>query len=172
MKLQPVTISNPIDIVDIEIAQLRLWQEPTCTMLRKGACMKIHSMLFVVGIIVLSLSGMVAGCAKKEGGGDKIQAAIEAVSEEKTPENYLTLSLRYYQAKQFDKCIKAAQEAIKLKPDFAPPYNNICAAYNEQKMWDKGIEACQQALKIDPGFQLARNNLNWALSAKAAKNSN
>ena len=126
-------------------------------------------MVLVGGIILLALSLMVAGCGKKEGGGDKLQAAIEAVSKQKTPENYLNLSLRYYEARQFEKSIEASQEALKLKSDFAPAYNNICAAYNEQKMWDKGIEACQQALKIDPGFQLAKNNLNWALSAKAAK---
>ena len=84
--------------------------------------MKKHSIVFVVGIIVLSLSGIVAGCAKKEGDGDKLQAAIEAVSEQKTPENYLTLSLRYYEAKQFDKCIEAARLALKLKPDYAPAY--------------------------------------------------
>jgi tetratricopeptide (TPR) repeat protein len=130
--------------------------------------MKKHGMVLVVGIILLALSGMVAGCGKKEAGGDKLQAAIEAVAGEKTPENYLTLSLRYYEVMQFDKCIEAAQESIKLKSDFAPAYNNICAAYNSQNMWDKGIEACQQALKIDPGFQLARNNLNWALSAKTS----
>ena len=126
-------------------------------------------MVLVGGIILLALSLMVAGCGEKEGGGDKLQAAIEAVSKQKTPENYLNLSLRYYEARQFEKSIEASQEALKLKSDFAPAYNNICAAYNEQKMWDKGIEACQQALKIDPGFQLAKNNLNWALSAKAAK---
>lgn len=112
---------------------------------------------------------MVIGCGKKEGGGDKLQAAIDAVVKEKTPENYLTLSLRYYEARQFEKSIEASQEALKLKPDFAPASNNSCAAYNELKMWDKGIEACEQALKIDPGFELAKNNLNWALSAKAAK---
>jgi len=87
----------------------------------------------------------------------------------KTPQSYLTLSLQYYEAGQYERCIEVSREALKMKPDYAPAYNNICAAYNELKMWDKGIAACQQALKIEPGFQLARNNLNWALSAKAAK---
>ena len=131
--------------------------------------MKKHGMVLVVGIMLLALSVMVAGCAKQEGGEDKLEAAITAVAKEKTPENYLNLSLRYYEARQFEKSIEASQEALKLKPDFAPAYNNICAAYNEQKMWDKAIEACEQALKIDPGFQLAKGNLNWALSAKAAQ---
>jgi tetratricopeptide (TPR) repeat protein len=124
--------------------------------------MKKHGMVLVVGIILLVLSGMVAGCGKKEADGDKLQAAIEAVAREKTPENYLTLSLRYYEVKKFDKCIEAAQESIKLKSDFAPAYNNICAAYNEQKMWDKGIEACEKGLSINPDNQLMKNNLSWA----------
>jgi len=131
--------------------------------------MKKHGMILVVGIILLALSGMVAGCAKKEGGEDKLQAAIEAVAGEKTPENYLTLSLRYYEAKKFDKCIEAAQESIKLKSDFAPAYNNICAAYNERKMWDKGIEACEKGLSINPDNQLMKNNLEWAMGHKAGK---
>jgi tetratricopeptide (TPR) repeat protein len=131
--------------------------------------MRKISIGLVAGILLLSLSGLVAGCGKKEGGGDQLQAAIEAVARQKTPENYLTLSLRYYEARQFEKSIDASRMALKLKPDFAPAYNNICAAYNDLKMWDKGIEACQQALTIDPGFQLAKNNLTWALSAKASQ---
>jgi protein O-mannosyl-transferase len=128
--------------------------------------MKKNSIVVVIGIILVTLSCMIIGCGKKEGNGDKLQAAIDAVDKQKTPENYLTLSLRYYEAKQFEKSIEASREALKLKPDFAPAYNNSCAAYNELKMWDKGIEACQEALKIDPGFQLARNNLDWALRKK------
>jgi len=125
-------------------------------------------MVLVVGIILLALSVMVAGCAKK-GGEDKLQAAIEAVAREKTPESYLNLSLRYYEVKQFDKCIEAAQESIKLKSDFALAYNNICAAYNEQKMWDKGIEACEKGLSINPDNQLMKNNLEYAMGHKAGK---
>jgi len=129
---------------------------------------KIFAILVVV-VMIFALSIIFFGCGKKEGNKANLQAAIEAVAKQKTPENYLTLSLRYYEARQFEKSIEAAREALKLKPDYAAAHNNICAAYNELKMWDKGIEACQEALRIDPGFQLARNNLNWALAGKAAK---
>ncbi len=131
--------------------------------------MKNYGMGLVVGIILLAFSGMVAGCGNKESGGDKLQAAIEAVSKQKTPENYLDLSLRYYEARQFEKSIDASREALKLKPDYAPAYNNICAAYNEQKMWDKGIDACEKGLSINPDNQLMKNNLEWAMRHKAGK---
>ena len=91
-------------------------------------------------------------------------AIREAAEANKTPENYLALSLMYYQAGQFDNCIEAAQKALSLKPGYSAAYNNICSAYNELKMWDKAIETCKHALEIDPEFQLAKNNLNWALS--------
>ena len=121
-------------------------------------------------IAILVVSVIFTGCGKKDDPAKRnLQMALDIVAKQKTPENYLNLSLRYYQARQYEKCIEAAQDALKLRADYAPAYNNICSAYNEMKMWDKGIEACQQALKIDPGFQLAKNNLNWALTQKQFK---
>jgi len=132
-----------------------------------GIAMKKISNILLFGLTLLTLLVMMAGCGNREGQTKQnLQIAIEAANKQKTPENYLTLSLRYYEAGQFEKCIEAAQEAIKLRPHYAPAYNNIGAAYNSLKMWEKGIEACQKALEIDPGFQLAKNNLNWALSQK------
>ena len=92
----------------------------------------------------------------------RVQRAIQEAAKNKSPENYLNLSVRYYEAGQYEKCIEAAQDALKLKPDFASAYNNICSAYNEMKMWDKAIEACHQALTIEPEFELAKNNLDLA----------
>jgi protein O-mannosyl-transferase len=123
--------------------------------------------ILVTGFAVLAVSVVIAGCDNKEQQiKDNLQTAIEAVAKEKSPENYLNLGLRYYEARQFEKSIEASRESIKLKPDYALAYNNICAAYNTLAMWDKAIEACEQAIKIAPDFQLAKNNLNWALSSK------
>jgi len=129
--------------------------------------MGMRRFLLVPVLLLISSLIIVTACGKKEEKPqDNLQDAIKAAWKEKTPEHYLNLSLRYYEAGQYEKCIEAAQEALKLKSDFALAYNNICSAYNEMKMWDKGIEACQQALKIDPELQIARNNLNWAVTAK------
>ena len=129
--------------------------------------MGMRRFLLVPVLLLLSSLIIVTACGKKEEKPqDNLQAAIKAAWKEKTPENYLNLSVRYYEAGQYEKCIEAAQDALKLKSDFALAYNNICSAYNEMKMWDKGIEACQQALKIDPELQIAKNNLNYAVTAK------
>lgn len=98
-----------------------------------------------------------------------LDVALEAVEKEKTSSNYLNLSLRYYQLHQYEKSIEAAQESLKLQPDYAPAYNNICAAYNDLKQWDKAIEAGEKAVSLDPNYQLAKNNLAWAKSQVKGK---
>ncbi|MFC1511129.1 tetratricopeptide repeat protein [Candidatus Margulisiibacteriota bacterium] len=81
-----------------------------------------------------------------------------------TPEMYLNLSLTYHNQGLYRECISAAEEAIKLRPDYAEAYNNIGAAYNTMKQWDKAIIALEKALAIKPDFQLAKNNLDLAKS--------
>ncbi len=102
-------------------------------------------------------------------GKSKIELQLEKIAKEKKPEDYLELSLMYYNAGQFDKCIEAANNALQLKPDYAEAYNNIAAAYGELHKWDEEIAACEKALKLKPDFQLARNNLAWASSQKNKK---
>jgi tetratricopeptide (TPR) repeat protein len=80
-----------------------------------------------------------------------------------TPENYINLSLEYYNEGNYQKCIDAAQQALILKPDYDLAYNNICAAYNRLKKWDKAIEAGNKGISINPNNQLLRNNLNESL---------
>lgn len=93
--------------------------------------------------------------------------ALKALDQSKTPENYLNLSLIYYTQEQYEKCIEAAQEALKLKPDYDLAWNNICTAYNMLKEWDKAIEAGEKAVALNPANQLARNNLAEAKRQKA-----
>lgn len=84
--------------------------------------------------------------------------------EQKTPEVYLSLSLEYYNIGDFQGCIEACNEALKLKPNYAEAYNNICSAYNGLGLYNKAIEAGNKALDINPDYQLAKNNLNYAKS--------
>jgi tetratricopeptide (TPR) repeat protein len=76
------------------------------------------------------------------------------------------LSFRYYKEGQFAKSIEAAEEALKLKPDYGPAYINICAAYNGLKQWDRAIEAGEKAVRLNSNNSLAKNNLAWAKSEK------
>jgi tetratricopeptide (TPR) repeat protein len=82
----------------------------------------------------------------------------------KTPEQFLNLSLMYYNAGNYRGCINAAQKALQLKPNYAEAYNNICTSYNQLQQFDSAVIACQKALELKPDFQLAKNNLNWAKS--------
>jgi tetratricopeptide (TPR) repeat protein len=94
---------------------------------------------------------------------DEVRAAAER---EQTPENFVTLSLRLYQAGRYEDSIAASLRALELRPDYAEAYNNLCAARNALELWDEAIPACEEALRLKPDFALARNNLNWALENK------
>jgi tetratricopeptide (TPR) repeat protein len=93
-----------------------------------------------------------------------IAAAKTKAETEPTSENYLNLSLAYYNVGQYQACIDAAYKALEYQPDFAEAYNNICSAHNELKQWDLAVTACNKALQYKPDYQLAKNNLNWAKS--------
>ena len=97
----------------------------------------------------------------------KIMHQVEMVEENPDAEEYLNLSLLYYNNGQFIECIEACKKSIELKPDYALAYNNLCSAYNALKEWDKAIEACEKAVKIDPDFQRASNNMKLAIDNKA-----
>ncbi|MDD3875886.1 MAG: tetratricopeptide repeat protein [Bacteroidales bacterium] len=96
----------------------------------------------------------------------EIALAEQQALNEPTPENYLNLSLIYYNHSRFNECIEACNSALNLRPNYAEAYNNICSAHNAMGEWDKGIEACEKALSIKPDYQLARNNLRYAQSQK------
>lgn len=84
-----------------------------------------------------------------------------------TPEDWITVSLTFYQQGKYEESIKAAREALKLRPGYAIAWNNIAASYNATGKWDDGARAAVEAIRLDPNFQLAKNNLAWSLSQKA-----
>lgn len=99
-------------------------------------------------------------------GKSKLEIAIETTKNNPTADNYINLSLEYYNAQRYEDCIRACEEALKLKPDYDLAYNNICSAYNILGNWDKAIEAGEKAVKINPNSQLAKNNLAVAKQSK------
>jgi len=94
----------------------------------------------------------------------KLDETKEFALKNPTPENYVNLSLLSYQKGLYEKCIEACHEALKLNPNYADAYNNICSAYNALGKYDEAIKACEKAVQLKPDFQLAKNNLNWAKS--------
>lgn len=95
-----------------------------------------------------------------------LQQAEMNAKKDPTPEKYLDLSLQYYNAKRYEDCANAANEALKLRPGYVEAYNNICSAYNLLGEWDKAIEAGTKAVELRPGFELAVNNLKLAQNNK------
>ncbi|MFH0867429.1 MAG: tetratricopeptide repeat protein [Bacteroidota bacterium] len=96
----------------------------------------------------------------------KLDVAIETAEQNPTEDNYINLSLKYYEDGQYEKCISACEEALKINPKNTIAYNNICTAYNQLKLFDKAITACNKALEIDSSFALAKGNLNHAKSQR------
>lgn len=88
---------------------------------------------------------------------------IDILAENPTEENYLELSLAYFNYGLFEKCIMITSEGIEQFANSDKLYNNLCAAYNSLKLWQKGIEAGEKGLSINPDNQLLKNNYNWAL---------
>ncbi len=93
----------------------------------------------------------------------EIEILVKKIKTKPTPENYLNLSLKYYEQQEYDLVIQTCKELLKIDPNNTLAYNNICSSYNQLKQWKLGAEACKRALEIDPNYQLAKNNLRWAL---------
>lgn len=91
----------------------------------------------------------------------KTSAEIQADKTKMNPsaENYVELSLAYYNEGKYGLSIEAAKKAIGLKPNYVEAYNNIGCAYNILMQFDKSAEAFAMALKVKPDYQLAKNNL-------------
>jgi Tfp pilus assembly protein PilF len=99
----------------------------------------------------------------------RIAGLLASAEAEPTAENYVELSLAYYDAARYRECIEACRNALRLRPGYAIAYNNICSAYNQLEEWDAAREACEKAIELAPDFERARANLRWAEDGKARK---
>ncbi len=97
----------------------------------------------------------------------KLDVEEKEILADPSPKKYLNLSLKYYQKKQYLKCIEAAQKAVDLNPNYSEAYNNICSAYNLLGNYEKAITACNKALSIKPNYNLAKNNLKDVLNRQS-----
>ena len=97
--------------------------------------------------------------ALSEGKKSKIETYLDIIKENPTADNYINLSLIYYDKGEFENCIKVCEKALELDPNYVNAYNNICSAYNALQKWDKAIEACKKALQLMPEHNFAKGNL-------------
>lgn len=103
-------------------------------------------------------------------GKSQLEASKVTAEASKTPEDFLNLSLQYYNAGNYQGCIDAANKALALRPDYAPAFNNIGSAYNVMKKYKEAKEAMLRALATDPNNQLYKNNLAVAVNGLKAQN--
>lgn len=96
----------------------------------------------------------------------RINALVQNAKRKPTAENYLELSLAYYEGKFYENCLNACMKALAIKPDYTLAYNNMCSAYIHLGQYDKAIAAGKRALEISPDFERARNNIKWAQQKK------
>jgi tetratricopeptide (TPR) repeat protein len=90
-------------------------------------------------------------------------ALMESViSAHPTSAGYTQVSVLYYTAGNYLKCIDASKKALSLNPSNYVAYNNICASYNCLLMFDEAKLAGENALRLLPTFQLAKNNIKEA----------
>jgi tetratricopeptide (TPR) repeat protein len=91
--------------------------------------------------------------------GRNVIETVQLIGKTPSAENYLDLSLQYYTAGDFKRCIEAAQLALTFKPNYDLAFNNICAAYNRLGEWQKAIETGEKGLRINPNNELLKGNV-------------
>lgn len=92
-----------------------------------------------------------------------LEKAHKAVRRLPSEDNYLNLSVELYKAGRYRDCIQVCQGLIKINPDHAVAYNNICTSYNQLGEHENALWACDQALRINPKYELAINNRKTAV---------
>jgi protein O-mannosyl-transferase len=90
------------------------------------------------------------------------------IAKNPTYENYINLSLLYYNFGCYQKCVEASTNALLYDTNSDIAYNNICSAYNMLEKWELAIEAGEKGLKISPKNELLKNNLLVSINGKAA----
>lgn len=97
---------------------------------------------------------------------NRIKDMEAAVETDPSEENYIVLSMLYYQDGLYEKCIVASAKTIEIEPENADAYSNMAASFNQLKQWDKATEASRKALEINPNHQAALQNKKWARDKK------
>jgi tetratricopeptide (TPR) repeat protein len=94
---------------------------------------------------------------------ENISRLVKTAADQPTADNYINLSVAYYEAAQFEDCIAAARKALDLRPDIVQGYVNICACNNRLGHFEEARKAGEEAVRLEPDNHLAKNNLRWAI---------
>ena len=103
---------------------------------------------------------------------DNLNKAASTAVAQPTVDNYLKLSVLYYEAGRYGDCITAAQAALKINPDLGEAYANIASAYHTMGKLDETIAALEEEVRINPNLPSAKSNLQIELAVKAQQHRN
>jgi protein O-mannosyl-transferase len=94
-----------------------------------------------------------------QSGIDQIDKAAHTAKYEPTVNNYLALSVQYFNTHQYEDCIAAAKEALKINPNQAEAYANMASAYHTLGQLDESLAALREENRLDPNLPNAKANL-------------
>ncbi|MFA7691667.1 MAG: tetratricopeptide repeat protein [Candidatus Hydrogenedentes bacterium] len=84
-------------------------------------------------------------------------APLEPADSE-APKEFAELSLEYWRAALFDGAVAAAQNALRINPEYARAWSYLGMAYKEQNRQEEAMDAFSHAVAIDP------HDYPWSLS--------
>jgi hypothetical protein len=90
---------------------------------------------------------------------------VSAIGQDNTAKGWWQKSLDLFGQGKYNDSLEAANESIKLDPNFAPPWNVKGIDLFMQGKYNQSIEAFERALILNPNFELASQNRLKALRA-------
>ncbi len=90
---------------------------------------------------------------------DQVDKAVHTAKYEPTVGNYLALSVQYFNTHQYQECIDAAKEALKINPNQAEAYANMASAYHTLGKLDESLAALREENRLNPNLPNAKTNL-------------
>ena len=72
----------------------------------------------------------------------------------------------FHENMEFDQALSSYNKAIKLKPDYEKPYNNLANLQNDLGKFDIAEDLYHQAIKIKPYYPKAYSNLLFSYNYK------
>jgi tetratricopeptide (TPR) repeat protein len=81
------------------------------------------------------------------------------VSEPGNSYAWFNLGYAYKKLKQYDRAVRASQEALRIEPNDPWTWGNLGQAYNNLNQYDKAVTAYQEAVRIKPDYADAWYNL-------------
>jgi tetratricopeptide (TPR) repeat protein len=98
---------------------------------------------------------------------DAVKTAEEKAKSDPSADDFLALSVKYYQMRRFEDSIGACRDALKVRPELGEAYSNMAAAYYALGKTDEAIKALREAIRVRPDLTVAKQNLDFLLSIRA-----